>query len=311
MERNDQTDNEKVGPAGAYPTPRHIPGQPSGGASAGANLGEARGAGQVPQDEAPKGISSQSGLNAYVGGQRKTLPSVPAPGQPGSRFNPVVVSREEQAARRNGQATPVKPAAKKSLDIGMPPGMISGVPPEIMNAAGPDQGRGVEEPGVAEAATQGFAGGFVAGAQQGPQNGRTPIIIDPASERQRLGIKKSALERDQLRLHTTTPGAARELKQAQLTEDLAQVEESMEAFGRGETDQPAPSPAQQSAAPGVAQPLIVEALDTVQGEGSAQPAGSAQSRGKVVMDPKHLAVLAELDNQPDNAFDRSGGRYDH
>lgn len=260
---------------------------------------------------ARRDISSQAGLNSYVGGQAKTLPTVPEPGEPGSRFNPVVVSREEQAARRSAQGTPVKAAAKKSLDIGMPPGLIQGVPPEILNAAGREQRQGVEEPGVAEAAARGFAGGFVAGTQQTPQSGRTPITIDPASERQRLGIRKFALERDQLALYTTTPGATRDQKQAQLTEDLAQVEESVKALGQGATDRPAPAPIQEASVPGVSQPLIVEALDTVQGKDPVSGADPAQSRARVVMDPKHLAVLAELDNQPEDAFDRSGGRYDH
>lgn len=64
------------------------------------------------------GISSQAGLSSLSGGQARSLPSVPRPGEPGSRFNPVVVSREEQAARRE------KAAGKKSLGIGLPPGGI-------------------------------------------------------------------------------------------------------------------------------------------------------------------------------------------
>lgn len=51
--------------------------------------------------EGPNRISSQAGLAAYNGGAIKSFASVPSPGEPGSRFNPRVVSREEQAARRS------------------------------------------------------------------------------------------------------------------------------------------------------------------------------------------------------------------
>lgn len=44
---------------------------------------------------APRGVSSQAGLAAARGesSQVRSLPSVPAPGQPGSRFNPIVRER--------------------------------------------------------------------------------------------------------------------------------------------------------------------------------------------------------------------------
>jgi hypothetical protein len=47
-----------------------------------------------------KEFSSQSGLGTYAGGRVKVLPTAVPPGEPGSVFNPVVVGREEQAARR-------------------------------------------------------------------------------------------------------------------------------------------------------------------------------------------------------------------
>jgi hypothetical protein len=119
-------------------------------------------------------ISSVAGLSSYSGGQAKTLPSVPSPGQPGSRFNPVVISREEQAARRAraeqsgpDAAAPTSPGvakgSKKSLDIGLPPGLINEVPKSTDAAA-----KSAEKPGVVKATTTGFAGGFLAGMQGVP-----------------------------------------------------------------------------------------------------------------------------------------------
>ena len=119
-------------------------------------------------------ISSQAGLNAFAGGRAKSLPSVPAPGQPGSRFNAVVVDRGERMSREEG----VKAPRAKSLPLNMPPGMIQGVPSAIMNPARDKE----QEQTVAGAAAQGFAGGFIAGAQNrmfgasggGEQEGTNP-----------------------------------------------------------------------------------------------------------------------------------------
>jgi hypothetical protein len=195
MERKDQVNEqvkrEPVGRQGAYQVPTCIPGQPSGGAVSGASVdGQAAGAagrqgassqaglssfnggrikrlGSVPSPGQPAaavspGSSSQAGLSSYVGGEARSLPSVPPQGQPGSRFNPVVVSPEEQAARRG--------VGKKSLAIGTPPGVIQGVPPEIMNPTGTGPGQDpveeMAEPDVISAAVGGFAGGFAAGAQE-------------------------------------------------------------------------------------------------------------------------------------------------
>lgn len=43
--------------------------------------------------------SSQAGLGAFAGGEAKSYPSVPAPGQPGSRFKPKTREREAQPQR--------------------------------------------------------------------------------------------------------------------------------------------------------------------------------------------------------------------
>lgn len=102
-------------------------------------------------------VSSQAGLNAFAGGRVKSLPSVPAPGQPGSRFNAVVVDRGERMSREEG----VKAPRAKSLPLNTPPGMIQGIPPQILNQPKNEE----SEQTVAGAAAQGFAGGFIAGAQ--------------------------------------------------------------------------------------------------------------------------------------------------
>lgn len=127
--------------------------------------GPAEGKSSPADSKWTRGVSSQAGLSSFAGGRAKSLPSVPAQGHPGSRFNPRVVSREEQAARRTAsKATPgvrTKSAGKKSLGLGAPSGLIQGVPLEIMNP-----GSAVEpEQSVAGAAAQGFVGGALAGVQ--------------------------------------------------------------------------------------------------------------------------------------------------
>jgi hypothetical protein len=102
-------------------------------------------------------VSSQAGLNAFTGGRAKTLPSAPAPGQPGSRFNPVVVDRGERVNHEEAAKGP----KTKSLPLNMPPGMIQGIPAAVRNQTRDEE----SEQTVAGAAAQGFAGGFMAGAQ--------------------------------------------------------------------------------------------------------------------------------------------------
>jgi hypothetical protein len=110
--------------------------------------------------------------NQPAGGRAKSLPAVPAPGQPASRLNPVVVDRSEQVTHEEAAKGP----RAKSLPLNMPPGMIQGIPPTIMNPGTEDE----SEQTVAGAAAQGFAGGALAGAQmnlaervsaQGPDDG--------------------------------------------------------------------------------------------------------------------------------------------
>lgn len=100
------------------------------------------------------GISSQAGLSSLSGGQARSLPSVPQPGQPGSRFNPVVVSREEQAARR------AKAAAGKSPDAAP---QVSGgskkLPLGPNPAAGSRGGPGLRGTESADPAALGVSGG--------------------------------------------------------------------------------------------------------------------------------------------------------
>lgn len=65
--------------------------------------------------------SSQAGLSAYSGGEARSLPSVPKPGEPGSRFNPRVRERaeqEQQPLAENAIQMPehIKPK-KRSLDV--------------------------------------------------------------------------------------------------------------------------------------------------------------------------------------------------
>lgn len=121
---------------------------------------------QSRNEEVSRGIYSQADINALRGGQAKSLPSVPAPGRPGSRFNPVVVSREERAARQGAEQSSAGQAPTgtggKSLGNGLRRGVIQSVPQQIMNAR---VNTADTEAGVVSAATQGFVGGVVAGAQ--------------------------------------------------------------------------------------------------------------------------------------------------
>lgn len=64
----------------------------------------------VPRRELPiqPQPSFQAGLAAYSGGAARSLPSVPAPGEPGSRFNPVVRERPAQPERPLDEANRVQ-----------------------------------------------------------------------------------------------------------------------------------------------------------------------------------------------------------
>lgn len=143
----------------------------------------------LPDIEPESGFSSQAGLAARSGRSSvQVLSSVPAPGQPGSRFNPRVVSREEQAERRTlgregadaAQAARVAaPVAKKNLGIPRhPPAaeVIDRVPDftkehegggDFVDLISDAATGGPEKQGVVSSATK----GFMAGAQMSQRRG--------------------------------------------------------------------------------------------------------------------------------------------
>jgi hypothetical protein len=305
-------------------------------------------------------ISSQAGLNTFAGGRAKSLPSVPAAGQSGSRFNPVVVDRGERMSREEA----VKGPRAKSLPLNTPPGMIQGIPPAIVN-----QTKGEEsEQSVASAAAQGFAGGFIAGAQNrmfgapgGGEQDDVPEFIDhrtvPTNEkgeplspdeyitlsRQRHAIEKASIERGEMGLRSMAPGqdrmrveaalnSRRQLMQDSVTRTDA-FEHSMRSQGAltptnsqaVETKTPAPvrnadgksladltTPAPgEDPLPGTTQPLIVDALQEVQGippRSAAKGIAKGVSRA-VVMNPAHVAGLASLEDGRGDSLESAGAGY--
>lgn len=201
------------------------------------------------------GISSQAGLSTYEGAEARHSPSVPTPGEPGSKNNPLVVSRAEQAKRReqgqeqSGAAPGINPpggrnvsSAARSLAvnaIGLPPGFTEGAQgagqtPAVQSAA---------EAGVAAASIKGFARGFSNGA-------RAQVSASPSRN--------------------------------------------------------APSAAADTSVPGASQPLIVDALDEVQGN---PPASASESGRKVVMNPEHQARIDALDGQGSGDLQGETDRY--
>lgn len=198
------------------------------------------------------GVSSQAGLSSHAGGQARSLPSVPAPGQPGSRFKPVVVSREEQAARRarsavakggpvvgkGGPAQASQPltadqaASRKSLGIGMPPGGVKKLPPGPNPAAGP----GVRPKRLQQAASAAAA-----------VPGRQPAADGPAKTdgKAKQGVIRSGLKGfmggfmagAQARMGRGTPAqgaeTARPVDQAANNAEAAALEQEMLALSEG------------------------------------------------------------------------------
>lgn len=200
------------------------------------------------------GISSQAGLSTYEGADARYAPSVPAHGEPGSKSNPIFVSRAEQTKRREqGQEQPGAvaginppddkgvPNAARSLAvnaIGLPPGFTEG-------AQAVDPGAGAQaaaETGVAAASIKGFSQGFANGARAGGP---------PAPTRR-------------------TPNAP------------------------------------DTSVPGTSQPLIVDAVDAVQGN---PPASAGESGKKVVMNPEHQARIDALDGQDFGDLQVGNDRY--
>ena len=322
-------------------------------------------------------IPSQAGLNAFAGGRAQSLPSVPAPGQPGSRFNAVVVDRGERMSREEG----VKAPGTKSLPLNMPPGMIQGIPQAIMNQTGDEE----SERTVAGAAAQGFAGGFIAGAQNrmfgasdgGQQaaanpswreNNREAVALntkimaasaenialmdrdiaamkDPseaANRVQLIAARAKALEgframqvsmaHDQVNVdvqagaHTDADVQALRQTLSQLhwandqmratqqqrggAEPLAKSRSRTAAVrnaaGKSLADLKAPAPGEDPL-PGTSQPLVLDALDAVQG---IPPQRAAKGIARtVVMNPAHVAALASLDNGDETGLESSGNHF--
>lgn len=98
-------------------------------------------------------ISSQAGLAAVRGGAGYQQGS-PPPGAPGSRFNPRVVTREEQEARRR---------EREGAASSGPPG-TQGAGPDL-SALGSTSGQPGEEQSVGAAVAQGFVAGALGQAQ--------------------------------------------------------------------------------------------------------------------------------------------------
>jgi hypothetical protein len=305
-------------------------------------------------------ISSQAGLNAYAGGRAKSLPSAPAPGQPGSRFNPVVADRGERVNHEEA----VKGSRTKSLPLNTPPGMIQGIPPAIMNQTREED----SEQTVAGAAAQGFAGGFLGGLQNsmfgsssGGQQDDLPEFIDhrtlPTNQkgepltpdeyitlsRQRHAIEKASIERGEMGLKSMTPGPDRTRVEVtlnsrrQILQDSATRTDALElsmrsqgflaptnspavetktpapvrnADGKSLVDLTAPAPGEDPL-PGTTQPLIVDALQEVQGippRSAAKGITKGVSRA-VVMNPAHVAGLASLEDGRGDSLEREGGGY--
>lgn len=323
-------------------------------------------------------ISSQAELNAFAGGRAKSLPSVPAPGQPGSRFNPVVVDRGERMSREEGMKAP----RAKSLPLNMPPGMIQGIPPAIMNQSKE------EEPTVAGAAAQGFVGGFIGGAQNrmfgaagGEQGAPNPSWRENNREAVALNTKMMAtaaegialLDRDiaamtdpadaahRVQLIASRATALQAFRSMQDSMAHDQVNEDVEAGaytdadvttlrghlsrmqagneqmrlnqqqhggagpraksssrtapvrnadGKSLADLTAPAPGEDPL-PGTSQPLLLDALDAVQGTPPRRAAtGLAKSAARtVVMNPAHVSALASLESGHEDSLENSGSHF--
>lgn len=218
--------------------------------------------------EAPNPVrgSSQAGLSAHAGGQAVSMPSTPSPGEPGSRFQPRDVTREEQAARRgSAEAGPAagEKVGRKSLNVGAQQALVNGVPQQILNpdaAVNPDQG-------IAGAAAKGFTNGALAGA--------------------RMNLQASAQEEP-----STGPGKAVEQPATETSRTAAPV-----LNASGQTRQEASSEVVlEDALPGTTQPFAMDIIDAVQGK----------SPKAVAMNPEHAAALAALEGTESQREDDRG-----
>lgn len=105
----------------------------------------------VPRRELPiqPQPSSQAGLASYAGGAARSLSSVPAPGEPGSRFNPVVRERPAQPERPLDEANRVQSFEEW----------------QASQAAASEASKDHEGESVASAAANGLVNGAVAGTR--------------------------------------------------------------------------------------------------------------------------------------------------
>lgn len=119
----------------------------------------------TPQRQAPdaaRGVSSQAGLASYRdGAQVRSLPGVPAPGQPGSRFNPIVRERAPQRSVGIAQdALSPSVAPRRALSTSSP---ATPAGPETFT----DPAAGVKDFTQARDEGDGIATSFVKGAASG------------------------------------------------------------------------------------------------------------------------------------------------
>jgi hypothetical protein len=154
---------------------------------------------------------------------------------------------------------------KKSLNIGMPQGMAQGIPQAIAHGGSDDP-----EQGVAGAAAKGFAGGLMAGVQMN------------------LGQEAGQSE-------PVEPEAGRDVSDGPAKKHDARVRN---ADGLTLRDLTAPA-AGEDPLPGTTQPLVMDAIDALQGKPPM----------RVAMNPAHVAGLKELEGQQEDGLESEGGHY--
>lgn len=165
--------------------------------------------------------NSQAGLSAHSGGQAKSYPSVPSPGQPGSRFNPVVRERKQLPIDKDAGEGLIT-----SQDVpGLGTGAGAGDGPAGARSAEID-----EQDTVASASTKGFTQGF-GGAMQGAQGTKgSQSAQGPAAEAV-IRAGKSAPQlgsQNDLALKAETLLRA-EIAQGRMSPELADLADSIDA----------------------------------------------------------------------------------
>lgn len=252
-----------------------------------------------------EGFSSQAGLASVAAGAgTKSFASVPAPGEPGSRFNPRVVSREEQAARRETAAP--KDVGRGTKSLGGPKKANPGTP-----------GKKGEKPAEKKPAPS-MMEQMMAEMKKGDGKGVGASFAKGFSQGlgQRLGQSGKDEVEDDLDAEAVEPVV------------LAQAEVN-QVYGTGPSSHAGPgSPVHDFTGPSIApaalaaQPLItgvpaaltasaavVNHLGQSRSELAPAPAQGAIS-SKVVMNPEHVAALETMDAQEGAQQESSGGGYD-